>query len=78
MQLLSSTVLSLCENNLFGQKEIRVGPQLERTLLYTVRSKDEDGHTGGRERRLQAVKVTVWELFASLQSFASATEHVHV
>lgn len=59
VQLLCSAVfVSLCENNLFGQKEIRVGPQLERTFLYTVRSKDEDGQTGDMERRLQAVKVT--------------------
>lgn len=79
VQLLCSAVfVSLRENNLFGQKEIRVGPQLERTFLCTARSEDEDGQTGGRERRLQTVKVTVCKLFASLQSFTSTTGHVHV
>lgn len=78
VQLLCSAVfVSLCENNLFGQKEIQVDPQLERTFLYTVRSKDEDGQTGCRER-LQPVKVTACKLFASLQSFTSTTGHVHV
>lgn len=51
VQLLCSAVfVSLCENNLFGQEEIRVGPQLERTFFYTVRSKDGDGQQeAGRE-----------------------------
>lgn len=73
-----SVFVFLCETHLFGQKEIWLVTQLERrnwdlalTVLKNMRHKDEGGETKTRwgksqkeERRLQAVKVTLWELFA--------------